>query len=129
MEGFQIHIYIYIIWSNVTPGSRNILSFHIFEPYQSSKNKIKQLKKQWTTMKPWWKKVKTNETNMTNTTKTMKHTEKKSTQWKASKYIIWSHVTPGSRKYSIFPFFCIFKPYQSSKITLNNWKTLKNNLK
>ena len=25
--------------------------------------------------------------------------------------------------------FCIFKPYQSSKIKLNNWKALKNNLK
>jgi hypothetical protein len=28
-----------------------------------------------------------------------------STQWKASKYIIWSHVTPGFRKYSILSVF------------------------
>ena len=52
-----------------------LVRFHIFEPYQSSKNKIKQLKnneQQWKIMKKsenQWKMMK-------NTTKTMKHTEK-----------------------------------------------------
>ena len=52
---------------------------------------------------------------------------KTSTQWKASKYIIWSHVTPGSRKYSILSVFVFLSLIKSSKITLNNWKTLKDN--
>ena len=72
----------------------------------------------WKTMnnnETWWKKVKTNEKNMTNTTKTMKHTEKKSTQWKASKYIIWSHVTPGSRKYSILSVFVFLSLIKAQK--------------
>ena len=56
--------------------------------------------------------------------KTMKHTEKKSTQWKASKYRIWSHVTP-ARVSKIFYLvrFHIFEPYQKPK---NNIKQLKN---
>jgi len=65
--------------------------------------------------------VKTNEKNMKNTTKTMKHTEKKSTQWKASKYIIWSHVTPGSRKYSILSVFVFLSLVKAQKV-----KQLKN---
>ena len=64
---------------------------------------------------------------MKNTTKAMKHTEKKSTQWKASKYIIWSHVTPGSRKYSILSVFVFLSLIKAQRITLNNWKALKNN--
>ena len=73
MEGFQIY--------NLEPCHARVskifylVRFHIFEPYQSSKHNIKQLKnkeKQWKIMK----KVKTNEIKMKNTTKTMKHTEK-----------------------------------------------------
>jgi len=70
--------------------------------------------------------------NMKNTTKTMKHTEKKSTQWKLPNvymYIIWSNVTPGSRKYSILSVFVFLSLIKAQKITLNNWKALKNNEK
>jgi hypothetical protein len=40
---------------------------------------------------------------------------KKSTQWKASKYIIWSHVTPGSRKYSILSVFVFLSLTKAQK--------------
>ena len=46
---------------------------------------------------------------------------KKSTQWKASKYMIWSHVTPGSRKYSILSVFVFLSLIKAQKI-----KQLKN---
>ena len=49
-----------------------------------------------------------------------------STQWNASKYLIWSHVTPGSRILSVFVFLTLIK---AQKITLNNWKAMKNNEK
>jgi hypothetical protein len=45
---------------------------------------------------------------------------KKSTQWKASKYIIWSHVTLGSRKYSILSIFVFLSLIEAQRITLNN---------
>ena len=105
-----------------------LVRFHIFEPYQSSKHNIKQLKnkeKQWKIMKKsenqWNKNEKYNKSNETY--------GKKSTQWKASKYRIWSHVTPGSRKYSILSVFIFLSLIKSPKITLNNWKTLENNKK
>jgi len=62
---------------------------------------------------------------MKNTTKAMKHTEKKSTEWKASKYIIWSHVTPGSRKYSILSVFVFLSLIKARKALKNNKKNEK----
>ena len=45
-----------------------------------------------------------------------------STQWKASKYIIWSHVTPGFRKYSILSVFVFL-----SLIEEKQWQKMQNN--
>ena len=45
-----------------------------------------------------------------------------STQWKASKYIIWSHVTPGFRKYSILSVFVFL-----SLIKEKQWQKMQNN--
>ena len=101
---------IQVIWSHVTLGSRtySILSVFIF----LSLIKAQRIRlNNWKTMnnnETWWKKVKTNETNMTNTTKTMKHTEKKSTQWKASKYIyiyFGAMSRQGLEKFYLFRFF------------------------
>ena len=78
---------------------------------------MKNNEETWKSMKQIWR----------NTTTTMKHTEKKSTQWKASKYIIWSNVTPGSRKYSILSVFVFLSLIKAQRIILNNWKALKNN--
>ena len=64
---------------------------------------------------------------MKNTTKTMKHTEQKIHAMEASKYIIGSHVTPGSRKYSILSVFVFLSLIKAQRITLNNWNALKNN--
>ena len=105
-----------------------LVRFLIFEPYQSSKNKIKQLKnneQQWNMMKKsenqWKKYDKYNKNNET--------------------YGKKIHAMEGFQIYNLEPCharvskifhlvrFRIFKPYQSSKITLNSWKTLKNNLK
>ena len=123
MECFQIH--------NLEPCHARVskilflVRFRIFEPYQSSKNNIQKLKsseKQWQAIKHsknHWKNEKYNKNNETY--------GQISAQWKASKYIIWSHVTPRSRKYSIlsvFEFLRIFEPYQSSK---NNIKKMKSN--
>ena len=49
-----------------------------------------------------------------------------STQWNASKYLIWSRVTPGSHILSVFVFLTLIK---AQRITLNNWKAMKNNEK
>ena len=99
-----------------------LVRFHIFEPCQSSKltlNNWKAMKnneKKWTPMKKIWKYNKNDETY-----------GKKSTQWKASIYIdiIWSNVTPGSRKYSILSVFVFLSLIKAQRITLNNWKALK----
>jgi hypothetical protein len=44
-----------------------------------------------------------------------------STQWKASKYIIWSHVTPGARTYSIMSVF-VFLSLIKEKQWKKQWK-------
>ena len=73
----NIYIYIYNLEQcHARVSKYSILSvFIFFEPYQSSKNKIKQLKnneQQWKIMKEW----KPMKKNMKKTTKTKKHTEK-----------------------------------------------------
>jgi len=46
IEGFQIYIYVHKFGAISRQGLEifYLVRFHIFEPYQSSKNKIKQLK-------------------------------------------------------------------------------------
>ena len=84
MEGFQIY--------NLEPCHARVskifylVRFPIFEPYQSSKNNIKQLKsieKQWNMMKKRknkekiWQDRKKQWITLKNKTKTMNHDEKK----------------------------------------------------
>ena len=122
IEGFQIYIYIYIYIYVHKFGAISrqgleifyLVRFHIFEPYQSSKNKIKQLK----TNEEQWKIMKNSENQWKKYEKYNKNNEtygQKSTQWKASKYIIWSHVTPGSRKYSILSVFVFLSLIKAQK--------------
>ena len=64
--------------------------------------------------------------NMKNTAKTMKHTEKNPRNGRLPNiYRIWSHVTPGSRKYSILSVFVFLSLIKAQRITLNKWKTMK----
>ena len=50
-----------------------------------------------------------------------------STQWNASKYIIWSRVTPGSRKYYFLSVFVFLSLIKAQRIIFKNWKAVKNN--
>ena len=120
---------IQVIWSHVTLGSRkySILSVFIFLSLVKAQSitlnnwkTMKKNEKKWTPMKKIWKYNKNDETY-----------GKKSTQWKASIYIdiIWSNVTPGSRKYSILSVFVFLSLIKAQRITLDNWKAMKNNEK
>ena len=116
---------IQVIWSHVTLGSRtySILSVFIFlslikaqpitlnnwKTMKIMKNNEKPMKKIWTIQQQRW------------------NIRKKIHAMEGFQIYNWSHVTPGSRKYSIFSVFVFLSLIKAQRITLNNWKALKNN--